>query len=103
MGELAAARPLYERVLEGDKEQLGPTHPHTLDSIYNLARLYQAEGYLEKAIPLFYQELSGCEAQYGMDHQETKTSANYLYNLLQKHGNAADAEILKAKYNGQDG
>ena len=37
-----------------------PTHPHTLDSIYNLARLYQAEGNMAEAIPLFKEELSGC-------------------------------------------
>ena len=51
-------------MLAGDMAQLGPDHPHTLDSIYNLARLHQAEGNLHDALPLFRQEVSARDARW---------------------------------------
>jgi len=38
-GELAAARPLYERALDIDERVLGPDHPSTAGSLNNLATL----------------------------------------------------------------
>ena len=42
LGRFDKALPLYERVLAGDEAAHGPDHPHTLDSVFNLARLYAA-------------------------------------------------------------
>ena len=98
MGHLAQARPLYERVLKGDMEQLGASHPHTPDSIYNLARLHQAEGDVAKALPLFQQELEGCAALYGPAHQETATSARNLRALYLQVGQEANAAELTRRF-----
>ena len=95
---LSAAKPLYMRVLKGDKEQLGPSHPHTLDSIYNLARLYQAEGDIAQALPLFREELQGCAQLYGAEHQETKTSARNLRQLLLEIGSSEEAAKISEQF-----
>ena len=78
-------------------QQLGTSHPHTLDSIYNLARLHQAEGDVAAALPLFKQELEGCAALYGADHQETRTSARNLHQLLLQTGDTAAAASLASR------
>ena len=39
LGSYEKALPLYERVLAGDEAVHGADHPHTLDSVFNLARL----------------------------------------------------------------
>ncbi len=52
-GDLAAARPLYERALAIREKALGPEHPDTATSLNNLARLLQEQGDLAGARPLF--------------------------------------------------
>lgn len=98
MGFYDRALPLYERVLAGDEKSCGPKHPHTLDSVYNLARLYDAIGQHEKAVPLFRRELLGCAEHYGKDHDEVGTSAANLANVLAKMGDDAGAEAVAKEY-----
>ena len=43
------AEGLYRRALEGREPQLGPQHPHTLNSANNLACLLEKQGKLEEA------------------------------------------------------
>ena len=69
------------RVLKGDEKEFGEEHPHTLDSVYNLARLYDAIGELDKALPLYQRELAGCTKYYGKTHEETGHSAVNLANV----------------------
>src|SRR5262249_31295346 len=52
-GDLAGARPLFERALAVREKALGPEHPGTAESLNNLAVLPQAEGDLAGARPLF--------------------------------------------------
>jgi hypothetical protein len=51
-GDLAAARPLYERALTIREKALGPEHPDTAVSLYNLALLLDGQGDLAAARPL---------------------------------------------------
>ena len=51
-GDLAGARPLYERALAIREKVLGPEHPDTAMSLNNLAVLLQAQGDLAGARPL---------------------------------------------------
>jgi hypothetical protein len=52
-GDLAAARPLYERALAIREKVLDPEHPHTATSLNNLAFVMQAQGDLAAAQPLW--------------------------------------------------
>ena len=60
-GDLAGARPLYERALAIFEKALGPEHPHTATSLNNLANLLQAQGDLTGARPLLERALAICE------------------------------------------
>ena len=51
-GDLAGARPLYERALAICEKALGPEHPDTAASLNNLACLLQAQGDFAGARPL---------------------------------------------------
>ena len=59
MGELDAARPLYEEALAGRRATLGDTHPDTLTSINHMNSLLKAMGELDAARPLYEQALAG--------------------------------------------
>jgi hypothetical protein len=48
-GELAQAKPLYERALAIYENVLGPEHPDTAQSVNNLASLLLAQGDLARA------------------------------------------------------
>ena len=43
------AEELYRRALTGSEDQLGPVHPDTLQSVYNLADLLEAKGSFAEA------------------------------------------------------
>ena len=43
------AEELHRRALAGSEDQLGPMHPDTLKSVYNLAKLLEAKGSLAEA------------------------------------------------------
>ena len=51
-GDLAGARPLFERALAIHEKALGPEHPETAQSLNNLAGLLQAQGDLAGAAAL---------------------------------------------------
>jgi Flp pilus assembly protein TadD len=57
-GDLAAARPLLERVLAIREKVLGPEHPETASSLNNLTVLLSAQGDLAAARPLFERALA---------------------------------------------
>ena len=69
----------YERALKGSEEMLGKTHPETLDTVTNMALLYNTglKDY-EKAEELYQRALGGYEAQLGKDHAGTKRCAENL-------------------------
>ena len=46
---LRQAEGLYRRALTGREDQLGPAHPDTLRSVYNLADLLEAKGSFSEA------------------------------------------------------
>ena len=82
-GDLAGARPLFERTLAISERALGPDHPDTAGSLNNLAGLLQEQGDLAGARPLFERALAISERALGPDHPDTATSLNNLARLLQ--------------------
>ena len=77
-GDLAAARPLYERALAIREKALGPEHPDTATSLNNLAALLQDQGDLAAARPLYERALAIREKALGPEHPDTATSLNNL-------------------------
>ena len=53
LGELEEARQLHEEALETKRRVLGPDHPHTLGTMWNLAFVLVEQGELEEARKLY--------------------------------------------------
>jgi tetratricopeptide (TPR) repeat protein len=73
---------------------LGPEHPDTRTSVYNLGFLYYTQGRYAEAEPLYKRALAGSETALGPEHPATLTSVNNLAALYQVQGRYAEAEPL---------
>jgi CHAT domain-containing protein/tetratricopeptide (TPR) repeat protein len=73
---------------------LGTEHPDTLQSVNNLAALYQTQGRYAEAEPLFRRTLSVLERVFGAEHPNTLQSANNLAGLCVSQGRYGEAEAL---------
>ena len=93
-GDLAGARPLFERALAIREKALGPEHPDTASSLNNLAGLLKGQGDLAGARPLYERALAIRERALGPEHPSTATSLNNLARLLQDQGDLAGARPL---------
>jgi tetratricopeptide (TPR) repeat protein len=71
LGDLAAARPLYEQALAIREAVLGPEHADTAVSLNNLALLLRALGDLDAAGPLYERALAVAAETLGPDHPTT--------------------------------
>jgi len=75
------------------KQKLGPDHPHTLLSMYNLAHSYSAAGRAAEALKLREETLALQKQKLGPDHPHTLLS---MYNLAHSYSAAGRAaEALK--------
>jgi eukaryotic-like serine/threonine-protein kinase len=83
-----AARALYTR-------HRGPDHPDTLESMSDLAVIYEALGRYADALKLNEETLALKKAKLGPDHPETLISMNNLAASYQALGRYADALKLK--------
>lgn len=90
-GELAGARPYYERALAMREQVLGPQHLLTALSLNNLGYLLQEQGDLAGARPYYERALAICEQVLGSQHLLTASSLNNLGGLLQAQGELAGA------------
>jgi tetratricopeptide (TPR) repeat protein len=92
------ARPLFERALAIREKALGPEHPHTADSLSNLARLLQEQGDLAGARPLFERALTVHEGALGAHHIWTGDSARATAEVLDALGRGEEAAALRCRY-----
>jgi tetratricopeptide (TPR) repeat protein len=92
--QYSQAEPLYEHALVIREQQLGPTHPHTANSLSNLALLYKNQGKYIEAEPLYQRALAICEQQLGPTHPDTANVLNNLAGLYKDQGKYTEAEPL---------
>ena len=90
-GNLAEARPYYERALAIKEKALGPDHPDTALSLNNLGGVLGAMGEYKDALPYVKQALSIWEKQLGPQHPSVGVGNNHVGYLLQAMGNLAEA------------
>ncbi len=74
-GDLAGARPLYERALAISEKALGAEHPSTAASLNNLATLLQDQGDIAGARPLYERALAIYKKALGPP-PETRSAAS---------------------------
>src|SRR5579883_2259397 len=77
-GQYGQAAPLFQRALAIHEQVLGPQHPHTAQSLNNLAALYDDQGDYAQAEPLFQRALAIREQVLGPQHSDTAQSLNNL-------------------------
>ena len=81
LGEMDAARKLYEEVIEGQTAQLGASHTSTLVTKSNLAVLQKEMGEMDAARKLYEEAIQGFTAQLGASHQYTRFATSGLAEL----------------------
>lgn len=101
-GDNAGALTLMQEVVAVRRRVLGDTHPHTLDSITNLALQHAEMGELTAALPLNEEALAAMRRLLGDEHEHTLvslTSLGALHNALGDYGTARPLheEALAAK------
>jgi tetratricopeptide (TPR) repeat protein len=89
IGDLAGARPYYERALAIREQVLGEKHPDTAESLYNLGLLLQAQGDLAGARLYLEQALAMRRAVLGPLHPYTLQSMGSMGYLLRAQGDLA--------------
>jgi tetratricopeptide (TPR) repeat protein len=93
-GDLAGARPLYERALAISEKVFGPEQPETAASLNNLGSLLHAHGDLPKARAVLERALAIYEKALGPEHFETAPTINNLASLLHHQGDLGRARPL---------
>jgi serine/threonine protein kinase/tetratricopeptide (TPR) repeat protein len=94
LGHYEQAQPLLEKARQAREDQLGPNHPHTLETKSHLADLYYDQGKYDRAETLRQEILQGSTAQFGADHHNTVVSKLNLGILYQAQGKYDRAEPL---------
>jgi len=88
------AEPLLAKNLEATRLSLGPEHPKTLVSRYNLADLYRREGKWRQAESAFTEVLAVRRRVLGPDHPNTTNTLASLGRTKLEERHYAEAEPL---------
>jgi hypothetical protein len=96
VGEVAAAKALYEQAIEGQTVYRGAHHIDTLTSKGNLAVLLRDVGEVAAARALYEEVIAGQTAQSGAEHIDTLTTKGNLAVLLGSF--AGDFATARALY-----
>jgi hypothetical protein len=72
MGEVDAARKLYEEVIEGRTAQLGGSHTSTLTTKASLGHMLMGEGKIAESKAIMEEVAAGFLEQRGASHPDTK-------------------------------
>jgi hypothetical protein len=91
LGRRGDALKLREETLALRKARLGPDHPSTLLSMYNLSVTYHALGRYTEALKLREETLARRKAKLGPDHPDTLRSMWVVAESLAKVGRGAEA------------
>ncbi|KAK5238550.1 hypothetical protein LTR47_000293 [Exophiala xenobiotica] len=86
------AEQIYQHVLAGTEQELGPTHIQTLQTFNNVGILYMDEGKLEQAEEYCLRALTGYEQELGPAHKSTLDTVNNVGVLYSDQGKLEQAE-----------
>jgi tetratricopeptide (TPR) repeat protein len=86
IGDLAGAKPYYERALAIYTEVLGEKHPDTASSLNNLGYLLQAQGDLAGAKPYYERALAIFTEKLGPEHPYAQIVRKNLMTLEEMGG-----------------
>ncbi|KAF7169684.1 hypothetical protein CNMCM6106_004524 [Aspergillus hiratsukae] len=96
-GRYKEAEYQFLRVLNIQKQELGPEHPETLISMSNLASTYWSQGRWKEAEELEVEVLRLSKQVLGPEHPEALASMGSLASTYRKQGQWKDAEELQVE------
>ncbi|KAF8246378.1 TPR-like protein [Wilcoxina mikolae CBS 423.85] len=83
-----------EKALAEQEMTLGKDHPLTLDTVHNMAVLFDNQGAYDKALECYWRALSGYEEAFGNDHPSVHTTVNNIAAILDIQGKHDEALVL---------
>ena len=92
-GKFKEAVTLAEEVLSRAERRLGKENPHTLQSVYQLAVLYERQIRYAEAELLYRRALKARERVLGKDHPDTLLVLNRLAVIYHTEGRYKEAEF----------
>ncbi|MEK9629458.1 MAG: tetratricopeptide repeat protein [Nitrospinota bacterium] len=92
------AESILLRLLEMDKNQLGPTHPNIAFGLNNLAGIYRSQGRLKEAEVLLKQAIEIIETSFNKDHPLVENLNEHYAHLLHQMGRHSEAENLTYRF-----
>jgi len=90
-------KPLYQRILDIQKNNFGPDHPETAKTMSNLAGLYRAIGRVDDAEDLYLRALVLQEKVHGPDHLEVAQNLSQLASIYSSQGRNQEAESILSR------
>ena len=70
-------------MIEGQSDELGDEHPHTLESMHRLAVLYKEQEVYDETVPLLLEAVKGRLLKLGDNHSHTIESRDNLIKLYE--------------------
>ncbi|RPB23401.1 hypothetical protein L211DRAFT_809086, partial [Terfezia boudieri ATCC MYA-4762] len=76
----------YRWALAGYEKVFGVDHPSTLNTVHNMASVFDSQGQYEKALDWYGRALAGFEKVFGVDHLSTLDTLNNMALVLDNQG-----------------
>ena len=73
-------------MLAGKEKALDVSHPETLDTVYNMAGVFDKQGQYDKAMEWYGRALAGREKVLGEEHPDTLTTVNSMALVFSNQG-----------------
>lgn len=90
-------QPVDERMYEVRQQVLGEEHPHTIESLGNLAATYRAQGRYSEAEPMEVKALALWQQVLGEEHPDKIQSLANLAATYHAQGRYSEAEPMQVK------
>src|SRR2546421_111142 len=90
-GRYKEALEWYERALAGSEKALGKDHPSTLDTVHNIAVVFDHQGRYKEALEWYERALAGKEKALGKDHPSTLDTVDNIAAVFDEQGRDKEA------------
>ncbi len=77
--------------MAGKEKALGKDHPSTLDTVNNMALVFDKQGRYDDALEWYERALAGYEKALGKDHPSTHRTVHNMASVFDKQGRYDDA------------
>jgi len=85
-GEYIKAQKWFQRALDDCEKNLGKDHPFTLNTVQNMAMIFEEQGMYGKAQEWYKRALNGYEKTLGNNHRSTLKTIHNMASILSAQG-----------------